>query len=1124
MRILRVHINNLNSLRLKRTIDFTEPPLAGVGIFAITGDTGAGKSTILDGITLALYGKIARSKDVKEVMSFGAVECQAEVEFAVKEDRYLAGWRMHRARGKEDGNLIGPSREIAKWDEKKQVFIPVAEKIRDADQLIEQISGLDYERFSRSVLLSQGDFAAFLRSDERERSELLERITGTEIYSTLSIAAYDRFREENQKLEALQEQLKQLDFFQEELITSDQLKTQEVTTEQANKHLQALRKQMQRFERWEELQARKNKLEQEQLDLATKLKALDGQRAKLERSKQLRPLIGLLEEERGLASRIHELDAQTEGLQKSLASDNNALSQKEEEHKKLDEKVRNSKDQLTKETVVWDKASALDRELEGLSEQIGQVRLQRQKQEEDQLKLDEAQRLLLETQKSLQEEQAELQEWLSANKHFADLTEALPGIEQLREQLLRDYQLLQNLQEEQAANEVASKERLQQQKERGQDLQKTVAQRTKLDKRFRSLLPDEFDPSEREAVQRLTQAIDSLQEQRRVFGQLAEMDQEYQQLLQEQSQYDERLQELLTQQALASKEVLSLVDQQEALRPELDYKRQIYEQQQLIANYEKDRQSLKPGDPCPLCQSTDHPFHEHPITPYVDKAKEEFEAIQSHAEKLVQSERKWLREEAELNREIESLRGNELEAVQGRLQKHLQKIETYEGRMVNLLTEPAEGVPTERGAVLLQRLKRVEGQLSSWQQVRGELEELSLQLDGLRQEEQQLEKEVALVAAKLEASQEQGERLQAQVKTAEQQMQALISEANQTLSPFGHSFELSTAKEMFATLRAQAQLFREKSERNTTLEKELAVAATQLTHQNSELEKLAIAQKENVGAIKELEGKHSKSKEERVALLGEKVVAEERSTLLDQIKQQEEQLEAVVQGRMKLREKVVAQERLLEEKRKEKETAGQTLVTLSTELTQKTIALGFDGIAAARQALLSSDEEQTIEVRLKEVDLQQAEWERANKERQQEEEQLKLSEKEVEEAKHLRLQLEEAELELAKLLQQFGQLKEKFDQQEKRKEQHAGLIKQIETQRQEFNRWAQLNEVIGQARWQRNSEPSHKDLLCKSSFRWPIITYVSSMADTSFINEWMLTSPWKLSTLFRQIIAAACLR
>ena len=132
MQILRVHINNLNSLRQQITIDFEAPPLAHAGIFAITGPTGAGKTTILDAITLALYGQIARSgKDVKEVMSYGATECHAEVEFAVQNEKFLASWRMHRAHNKSDGNLVGPKRELAKWDEKTAVFNPVAEKIKE---------------------------------------------------------------------------------------------------------------------------------------------------------------------------------------------------------------------------------------------------------------------------------------------------------------------------------------------------------------------------------------------------------------------------------------------------------------------------------------------------------------------------------------------------------------------------------------------------------------------------------------------------------------------------------------------------------------------------------------------------------------------------------------------------------------------------------------------------------------------------------------------------------------------------------------------------------------------------------------------------------------------------------
>jgi exonuclease SbcC len=220
VKIQKVRIKNLNSLRLQTTIALDEPPIANSGLFAITGDTGAGKTTILDAITLALYGKMHRNKEVKEVLSYGSTECFAEVDFQVKDKSYRARWELWRARGKTDGNILGPKRELAQWNDKKQEYIPIAEKIKEVDENVESITGLDYDRFSRSVVLSQGDFAAFLKSGEKERSDLLERITGTEIYSRLSMAAFQRFRAESAALDALKIELENL-----KILDKDELKT-----------------------------------------------------------------------------------------------------------------------------------------------------------------------------------------------------------------------------------------------------------------------------------------------------------------------------------------------------------------------------------------------------------------------------------------------------------------------------------------------------------------------------------------------------------------------------------------------------------------------------------------------------------------------------------------------------------------------------------------------------------------------------------------------------------------------------------------------------------------------------------------------------------------------------------
>ena len=123
MKITKVRIKNLNSLRGEHLIDFTAAPLRGSGLFAITGDTGAGKTTILDAITLALYGKVHRNKEVREVLSYGSVECFAEVEFEARGGHLPGqvelvagppkGGRQYSGTGPRIGRVAGGNRRFS---------------------------------------------------------------------------------------------------------------------------------------------------------------------------------------------------------------------------------------------------------------------------------------------------------------------------------------------------------------------------------------------------------------------------------------------------------------------------------------------------------------------------------------------------------------------------------------------------------------------------------------------------------------------------------------------------------------------------------------------------------------------------------------------------------------------------------------------------------------------------------------------------------------------------------------------------------------------------------------------------------------------------------------------------
>jgi len=181
MKILELRFKNLNSLYGEWHIDFTDPEYLSHGIFAITGPTGAGKSTILDALCLALYGTTPRLGKItaagNEIMSRQTGECYAEVVFRAQSGTYRSRWSQHRSRKKADGKLADTRHEIAE----AETGLILAEKKRETAEAVEEKTGMTYDRFTRSILLAQGGFDTFLKADAGDRAPILEQITGTEI-------------------------------------------------------------------------------------------------------------------------------------------------------------------------------------------------------------------------------------------------------------------------------------------------------------------------------------------------------------------------------------------------------------------------------------------------------------------------------------------------------------------------------------------------------------------------------------------------------------------------------------------------------------------------------------------------------------------------------------------------------------------------------------------------------------------------------------------------------------------------------------------------------------------------------------------------------------------------------
>ena len=253
MKILKISGHQLTSLD-SFEVDFTQEAFSYSGLFAITGPTGSGKSTLLDCICLALYGKTPRYKnyggptigfltqsanqritanDPRSLLSHGAGEGQALVEFTGVDDKiYKAIWAVRRARGKPNGSYQNTTLELFSIDPEsgKETSMTGANR-RETRALVESKVGLSFEQFCRSVFLAQGEFDAFLKADHKERGELLQRMTGTDIYERLSKGAHRKYDEARSELKLQEQARSDLNLLTEEEESERRLKAKEVGAE-----------------------------------------------------------------------------------------------------------------------------------------------------------------------------------------------------------------------------------------------------------------------------------------------------------------------------------------------------------------------------------------------------------------------------------------------------------------------------------------------------------------------------------------------------------------------------------------------------------------------------------------------------------------------------------------------------------------------------------------------------------------------------------------------------------------------------------------------------------------------------------------------------------------------------
>lgn len=1068
MRIVSLYIKNLNSLRTEKSIHFLDAPLGNTGLFAIVGDTGSGKTTILDAITLALYGRVPRYGDNKapsEILSHGATDAYAHVVFEANGKSFLAEWSVRRAHGKLEGNLRAPVRKLSEYDPGQESYIAIAEKASEVDKYVADITGLDYVRFLRSVLLAQGEFAAFLKANLQDRSELLERITGLGIYTWISRAAFFRHKQEDntlRELELKKENLQLLTGEEKENLRAE-LSKLESDSADLKKQTKTLRVQLNQIELAESLQVQIAGLEAEEKKLVTRRDALRIITSRLERYEKALPFISQLENLEKSETRKSQLADQLSTVQFRDLPDKEALRESLRHSLQENQKdLKAKKEALPAQNERLDAVVKLDFQILELSGQLERVKsLSARAGEElqkDQSQLDQLQRQMAECEPRIRE----LESWLEENAFLHSLPSDLGLLMRSAGDWTEASQKASNqarLLEEKSKNQTEEEAKF---ASFAPELRKIRTEIERIKGTLSKWRPGLFAHSRAELVALQNSELQVWKEKMDMLGRLEALQTDYHKLLDEQNQFTDLFADLKSREMDLFGQLLDATDQLDESLKDLGYKQSIYEQQLRIANYQKDRQSLKEGDPCPLCLSTHHPFHEHPLEEvYTDQTGEEVKKSKARVDRLQRLQSELISRLNELSVQMEVLTGNEKKRITGQLKRQMAKMEEQEGRMRELLAGFEErdqlhspGFRRERQSWYREQL---ESHQKTWSRIlegMGELEALNQREAELQQESQvhefllrELRNEVRVLKDSLSESQSRKEK-------GESELRGLLQRYRVSLVGKDLEVQLSRLQEAGEAYQSQnLELNRLRYEQKEAGDKE-----RNLNERISERKRsLDEAQASLLSTIQTLDI----LKAERVEQLEDLEPAAERERL-------QKEVDDLAAGIGADREQLTAVETRIQTLQDEARRLGGEIENLEKDILAEGHSLadrlgkaGFLSLEEARSALITEEEAEEMKEEVLEFKNKEAEVAQTLKTlRLQRKEALsRLPETWDHDALHEQIDTLEKQLEDSQI--QLGRLKGNLDRSDKEEKEARKLEAGIRRQKQELARWKALNDLIG---------------------------------------------------------------